>query len=329
LVLYGQKRLSDYNRAMKAYPLKFRPIYKQRIWGGQKLHDFFDRNLPAGEKIGESWELSDLPEDKSVIANGELKGLTLNEAIKKYPKEITGDKNFKLPFPLLIKFIDAEDILSIQVHPDEKTCKKLGKGEPKTECWYIINAEAGAFIYKGLKKGVTKKQFAEAIDNGTVEEFVQKVYVKAGECHYLPAGTVHTMGPGLMVAEIQTPSDTTYRVFDFNRVDEMGKSRPLHIEEALESIHFENRDELPVTTVGRLVSSRYFKVDKGHQAAGCEMLLSAGIMKVLIITSGKGRIKSGDEDATEFKAGDCLLVPADYEGAAVFEKETEYLTVTI
>jgi mannose-6-phosphate isomerase len=281
----------------------------------------------------------------------------LNQAIKKYPKEITGDKDFKLPFPLLIKFIDAEDILSIQVHPDEETCKKLGKGEPKTECWYIIDAAPGSFIYKGLKKGVTKKQFADAIDNGTVEELVQKVYVQAGECHYLPAGTVHTMGPGLMVAEIQTPSDTTYRVFDFNRVDENGKNRPLHIKQALESIHFENREwfdsahhrELPATTVGRLVSSRYFKVDKGHQAAGCEMLLSAGIMKVLIITSGKGRIKSGDENAAlsaglssvalakeeakakaeEFKAGDCLLVPAGYEGAAVFEKETEYLTVTI
>jgi mannose-6-phosphate isomerase len=328
-VFYGQKRLSDYNRAMKAYPLQFRPIYKQRIWGGQKLRDFFGRELPAGEKIGESWELSDLPEDKSVITNGELAGLTLNGAIKKYPKEITGDENFKLPFPLLIKFIDAEDILSIQVHPDEEICKKLGKGEPKTECWYIIDAESGSFIYKGLKKGVTKKQFAEAIDNGTAEHLVQRVYVKAGECHYLPAGTVHTMGPGLIVAEIQTPSDTTYRVFDFNRVDEMGKSRPLHIKEALESIHFENRDELPVTTVGRLVNSKYFKVDKGHQAAGCEMLLSAGIMKVLIITSGKGMIKSGDEDAAEFKAGDCLLVPAGYEGAAVFEKETEYLTVTL
>ncbi len=314
---------------MKAYPLQFKPIYKQRIWGGQKLRDFFGKELPASEKIGESWELSDLPQNKSVIANGELAGLTLNAAIKKYPNEITGDKDFTLPFPLLIKFIDAEDILSIQVHPDEEICKKLGKGEPKTECWYIINAESGSFIYKGLKKGVTKKQFAEAIDNGTAEQLVQRVYVKAGECHYLPAGTIHTMGPGLIVAEIQTPSDTTYRVFDFNRLDENGKPRPLHIKEALKSIHFENRDELPATTVGRLVSSKYFKVDKGHQAAGCEMLLSAGKMKVLIITSGKGRIKSGDEGAEEFKAGDCLLVPADYEGAAVFEKETEYLTVTI
>jgi mannose-6-phosphate isomerase len=320
---------------MKAYPLQFKPIYKQRIWGGQKLRSAcggFGRELPADKKIGESWELSDLPEDKSVIINGELAGLTLNAAIKKYPNEIMGDKDFKLPFPLLIKFINAEDILSIQVHPDEETCKKLGKGEPKTECWYIINAESGSFIYKGLKKGVTKKQFAEAIDNGTVEEFVQKVYVKAGECHYLPAGTIHTMGPGLIVAEIQTPSDTTYRVFDFNRVDENGKSRPLHIKQALESIHFENRESAeggPVTTVGRLVNCKYFNVDKGHQAAGCEMLLSAGKMKVLIFIGGQCRIESPEQESLQSKAGDCLLVPADYEGAAVFEKETEYLTVTL
>ena len=314
---------------MKAYPLKFRPIYKRRIWGGQKLRDFFGKELPAGQKIGESWELSDLPEDKSVIANGELAGLTLNAAIRKFPKEITGDENFSLPFPLLIKFIDAEDILSIQVHPDEQTCKRMGKGEPKTECWIVLYAGPGAFIYKGLKKGVTKERFSKAIAERNVEELVQKVNVKAGECHYLPAGTVHTMGPGLIVAEIQTPSDTTYRVFDFNRVDETGKPRPLHIEEALESIHFKNPDKLPVTTVGRLVDCKYFKVDKGHQACDCELLMSAGEMKVLIITSGKGRIESSDKDAKEFKSGDCLLVPAGYEGAAVFEKETEYLTVMI
>ena len=125
---------------MNLYPLKFEPIYKKRIWGGQKLREVFNKDIPPFEKIGESWELADLPDDKSVIANGELAGQTLNSAIKKYPKEITGDKNFSGHFPLLIKFLDAEDILSVQVHPDSQTCRRMGKGKPKTECWYIISA---------------------------------------------------------------------------------------------------------------------------------------------------------------------------------------------
>ncbi|MCX5637914.1 MAG: hypothetical protein NTX52_09520 [Planctomycetota bacterium] len=163
---------------MKAYPLKFKPIYKQRIWGGQKLREVFGKDIPAGEKIGESWEIADLPEDKSVIANGELAGRTLGWAIEKYPKEIMGDKDFRGSFPLLIKFLDAEDVLSVQVHPDKETCRRLGKGEPKTECWYIVSAADGAMIYKGLKKGVTREKFAEAIKKGSVAQMLAKVTVK-------------------------------------------------------------------------------------------------------------------------------------------------------
>jgi mannose-6-phosphate isomerase len=312
------------------YPLKFEPIYKKRIWGGQKLREVFNKNIPPFEKIGESWELADLPDDKSVIANGELAGRTLAEAIEKYPREITGDENFSVPFPLLIKFLDAEDILSVQVHPDEQTCRRMGKGEPKTECWYIISAVNGAVIYKGLKEGVSKGEFVEAIKKGKVAEFLAKVPVKAGQCHFLPAGTCHSIGAGLLIAEIQTPSDTTYRVFDFNRVDDTGKPRPLHIQEALESIHFDaSGDNLSITTVGRLVDCEYFKVDKGHQAEGCELLLSPGEMKTLIILTGFGTILAADGNPVEFKAGDCILIPAAYEGAMRFGADTEYLKVII
>ncbi len=314
---------------MKIYPLKFRPIYKQRIWGGQKLREVFDKDLPAGEKIGESWELADLPEDKSVIANGELAGHTLQSAIGKYPKEITGDKNFPGTFPLLIKFLDAQDILSVQVHPDPETCLRMGRGEPKTECWYIISTEPGAVIYKGLKDGVTKKQFAEAIEKGNVADMLVKISVEVGQCHFLPSGTTHSIGPGLLIAEIQMPSDTTYRVFDWNRLDDTGKSRDLHIEEALESIHFDSSgDNLSVTTMGRLVDCEYFKVDKGRQGKNCELLLSPGQMKTLIIISGFGTILGGG-DEVEFKAGDTLLIPAIYEGVMRFVYDTQYLTVTI
>jgi mannose-6-phosphate isomerase len=313
---------------MKMYPLKFKPIYKSRIWGGRKIETFLSKKLPAGKKIGESWEISDLPEDKSIIANGELAGLTLEQAIQKYPQEITGDKNFKLPFPLLIKFIDAEDILSIQVHPDEQTCKKMGKGEPKTECWYVLYAEKDAFIYKGLKKGVTKKQFQEAVGSGTVEQLLQKVFVKPGQCHYLPAGTVHTLSPGLIIAEIQTPSDTTYRIFDFNRLDKNGKPRPLHIEDALESIHFDNPEKLPVTTAGVLADGKYFKIVKGKWKAGCEKI-EMGQMKVIILLSGNGKITTNEDKTEAFTAGDVLLIPAYYDGTAICEQDTEHLIVTL
>ena len=315
---------------MKAYPLKFKPIYKQRIWGGQKLREVFDKDLPPFEKIGESWELADLPDDKSVISNGELAGQTLCSAIEKYPKEITGNEDFSGPFPLLIKLLDAQDILSVQVHPDPETCRRMSKGEPKTECWYIISAEPDAVIYKGLKEGVTKEQFAEAIKKGNVADMLKKVLVEPGECHFLPAGTAHAIGPGLLIAEIQMPSDTTYRVFDWNRVDETGKARKLHIEEALESIHFDaSGDNLSVTTVGRLVDCEYFKVNKGRQGKDCELLLSPGQVKTLIIISGFGTIPGAGVEPVEFKAGDTLLIPAVYEGVMRFADDTEYLTVTI
>jgi len=315
---------------MKPYPLKFRPIYKQRIWGGQKLREFFNKDIPPFEKIGESWELADLPGDKSVITNGGLAGEALNLAIEKYPKEITGDENFSGPFPLLIKFLDAEDTLSVQVHPDPQTCRRMNTGVPKTECWYIVSAIPGAVIYKGLKKGVTKNQFAEAIEKGSVAEMLARVPVEAGQCHFLPAGTAHSIGAGLLIAEIQTPSDTTYRVFDWNRVDDAGKARQLHIEEALESIHFDaSGDNLSVTTVGQLADCEYFKIDKGHQAKSCEAILSSGKMKTLIILAGFGIILGAEGNPVEFKAGDCLLVPAVYEGAVRFAADTQYLTVTI
>ncbi|MBA7477050.1 Mannose-6-phosphate isomerase ManA [subsurface metagenome] len=271
-----------------------------------------------------------MPDDKSVISNGELAGKTLSWAIQNYPKEITGDENFSPPFPLLIKFLDAEDILSVQVHPDEQTCERLGKGEPKTECWYIISAEPGAVIYKGLKRGVSKDKFAEAIKDGSVAELLVEVAVEAGQCHFLPAGTAHSIGAGLLIAEIQTPSDTTYRVFDFNRVGDNGKPRQLHIEEALESIHFDaSEDNLSVTTTGRLVDCKYFKIDKGHQAENCELLLSPGKMKTMVILTGFGTILGAEGNPVEFKAGDTLLIPFVYEGAIRFTADTQYLTITI
>jgi mannose-6-phosphate isomerase len=314
-------------KIMKTYPLKFRPIYKERIWGGTRLAGLFGKPLPSGAKIGESWELSDLPGDESVIESGELAAMTIGEAARMYPAEIVGSKDFAGQFPLLLKLLDAEDVLSVQVHPDEEACRRRGKGQPKTECWYIISAAKGSVIYKGLKPGVTRVAFEAAVADGTVADLLNKIVVVPGECHLLPAGTPHAIGAGLVIAEVQTPSDTTYRVFDWNRVDATGKPRESHVQDAMESIHF-GYHELPVTTVGRLVDTQYFKVDKGHQSSGSEVLLT-GRMRVLMFVQGQGRIISQGAEPVEFAAGQTLLIPAAFEGVCICGTETEYLTISL
>lgn len=318
------------------YPLKFQPIYKERIWGGTLLREVFGRETPAGKRIGESWELTDLPEDprqknagagKSVISNGPFAGQTLESVVRKYPEEITGSKQ-PGQFPLLIKLLDCGDVLSVQVHPDEETCKRMGKGDFKAECWYIVRANPKAVIYKGFREGVTKESFLNAVKEGAVEQTLRKIEVVAGQCFYVPAGIPHALGPGLLIAEIQTPSDTTFRVFDWNRVDETGNPRALHINEAIESIHFGRQDyKFSATTTGRLIDSRFFKVDKEQHKPDSEVLVSNGQMKILIFLTGSGTI-AGPNYMVDFKPGETLLIPAAYTGNMRFTAETECLAVT-
>lgn len=309
---------------MNFYPLKFKPIYKELIWGGNKLKKFFGKDIPQGKKIGESWELADLPNDKSVITNGDFAGKTISEILQKFSLQITGQKNYKPPFGLLIKFIDACEILSVQVHPDKDAVRRLKAGTPKTECWYIIDCEPDSFIYKGLKEGTTKEQFSDSIQKGTCADFLVKVPVKTGQCHFLPAGTAHAIGPGILIAEIQTPSDTTFRVFDWNRLQN-GKSRPLHIRQALESINFNQKSvDLPVTTNGRLVDTEFFKIDKIAAQEGAKKEVFEGVMKVIIIIKGSGQIKS-DNSQTDFSKGQTILIPAAFSGNIHFNENTEYL----
>lgn len=316
---------------MDIYPLQFEPIFKERIWGGQKLKELYGKDLPSDIPIGESWELADLPEDKSVVTNGPLAGQSIDQVIAQLETQITGKADYQPSFPLLIKLLDAREKLSVQVHPDAETCKRTGTGEPKTECWYILDAPADGAIYKGLVPGTTREQFTEAIENGTCQEYLQKVPVTPGECHFLPSGICHAIGTGLVIAEIQQPSDTTYRVFDWNRVDPAtGKGRQLHIDQALESIHFDQScDNLSVNTIGRLVDAPEFIVDKGHQTPGCKVLFDPGQMKVLIILSGSGQIIGKDHPPVDLNPSQTLLIPAAYEGVMQFEKDTEYLTVTV
>jgi len=294
------------------------------------MREVFAKPLPAGEKIGESWEIADLPEGRSSIGNGEFRGRTLGSVVRRHTEAITGNKHFSEPFPLLIKILDAQDVLSVQVHPDAEACRRMRKGNLKTECWYVIDAEPGAVIYKGFRTPITKERLAQAVREGTAAELLAAVPVSPGECHLIPAGTVHSLGAGLLIAEVQTPSDTTYRVFDWNRLDDSGRPRPLHVEEALESIHFDVTPErLPVTTVGRLVDCEYFKVDKGHRNEGGEVFLSRGCMRTFVFVTGSGTVLSRMAEPVDFAAGDCLVIPAAFEGAMHFDQDTEYLTVTI
>ena len=226
------------------YPLKFKPFFKEKIWGGAKIKNILHRPVANMTHCGESWEISAIEDNVSVVDNGFLADENdLNELIEVYMGELLGDKvydQYGLGFPLLIKYIDATDDLSVQVHPDDKLAQERYGMNGKTEIWYVIQADEGAGLYVGFKEGVTRVQYCDAVDAGTVDQLLNFYPVKPGDLFFIPAGTVHAIGKGVLLAEIQQPSDVTYRIFDWNRVDAQGNSRELHVDEAFDAIHFEN-----------------------------------------------------------------------------------------
>lgn len=225
---------------MKFYPLQFEPIFKERIWGGDKLNTLLHK--PITSKItGESWELSVVEGDVSVIANGESKGKSLTTLIDEYPNEILGTevyKRFGTKFPLLFKYLDAKENLSIQVHPNDELAKKRHNSFGKTEMWYIMQADEDARIIVGFKEKSNPDEYLENLKNKTVLSILDDVKVKSGDVFFLETGTVHAIGAGLVVAEIQQTSDITYRIYDFDRVDANGNTRELHVDLALEAINY-------------------------------------------------------------------------------------------
>lgn len=220
------------------YPLTFQPIFKERVWGGRRLEQLYGKSLPPGVPIGESWEISDRPGDVSVIKNGPLAGRDLHWLVEQHGKDLLGDAGLQGGrFPLLVKILDAREKLSLQVHPPATKAAELG-GEPKTEMWFIADAAPGAELYAGFRRGVTREQFERKIREGTVADCFHRVPVKAGDAMFLPSGRVHAIGAGLVIFEIQQNSDTTYRVFDWNRLGLDGNPRTLHVAESLASIDF-------------------------------------------------------------------------------------------
>jgi len=252
------------------YPLKFESILKERIWGGNALAEIYHKTDDTETKLGESWEISDLDEDISVVANGFLAENDLRELIETYMGELVGDSVFDkngLGFPLLIKLIDAQDDLSVQVHPDDTLAQQRYEQNGKTEIWYVIHADENAGIYVGFNKPVEKQDYIDAVMRKEVALLLQFYPVKKGDLFFIPAGTVHALGKGVRVAEIQQPSDITYRIFDWNRVDDTGMPRELHVAEALDAIHFNENEKYKIeyeekfNTTSTLFRSEFFNIN--------------------------------------------------------------------
>ncbi len=301
------------------YPIKFTPIVKDKIWGGKRLEKKFGKESGKLPNIGESWELSGVPGDVSVISNGYLAGKTLNEVIAQFKEQLVGKRVYAKSgdnFPLLFKLIDANDDLSIQVHPNDEVAGKRHNSLGKTEMWYVLDAEKDAYLIIGFKKNTTKKEYLTALEKGEVESLLQKVPVQAGDVFFIPAGLVHAIGKGVMIAEIQETSDITYRIFDFNRKDDQGNERELHTDLALDVIDFK-ASKNPKTEYAsklneevELVKCEYFttnllEINKSKH-------FHYGHMETFVVymcLQGKVEISGGTSNVMVEK-GDTVLIPA-------------------
>jgi mannose-6-phosphate isomerase len=290
----------------KMYPIKFKPIYKERIWGGTNLTAVFGRKI-SGDHIGESWELSSHSNGTSIVENGYLAGKNLNELITEYKEQLMGKKfaNDKY-FPLLIKILDANDNLSIQVHPDDEYAHRVEGEAGKTEAWYVIHAKENAHIIYGLKNNITKEDFNKAIENNKIDDAVKRVPVKAGDMIFVPAGMIHALLDGVMVYEVQQNSDTTYRVYDYDRVGDDGKKRELHIEKALEVIDFTEQPSCIFT--GNSINCQYFSMEK-LSIAGEKHEMTKEQFIIYCVIAGSGEIQY-KESIVCLSPGDTVLIPA-------------------
>ncbi|HKS31441.1 MAG TPA: type I phosphomannose isomerase catalytic subunit [Chthoniobacterales bacterium] len=291
-------------------PIVFQPIFQERIWGGRKLEALFGKNIPASKRIGESWEIVDRPEAQSMVRDGPLAGRSLHDLWVNFREKVFGEvsdgpSRIGVPrFPLLIKLIDAREKLSLQVHPTEVVAESLG-GEAKTEFWYVAAADPGAEIYAGLRENMARAQFEQALRSGTIAECVHSIPVKQGDAMFLPSGRFHSIGAGNVLIEIQQNSDTTYRVFDWNRVDDKGQPRSLHIEEALQCIDFDDvAPRLVEPEDDVLITHRLFVVEKWNVKSKREVAPRGQYAIVCCLT---GSLRCGVANLTP---GEFFLVPA-------------------
>jgi mannose-6-phosphate isomerase len=301
-------------------PLTFKPLYMQRVWGGRELERVYGRALPDQMPYGESWEIVDRENEQSVIDEGPFAGKTLHDLWIRHRTEVFGEGYESHPrFPILIKILDARDDLSIQVHPPVERAAKTA-GEPKTEMWYIAEREPGAKLYVGLKQGVTRADFERAIAEGTVADRVHAIEPQPGDSIFIPSGRLHAIGAGFLIHEIQQNSDTTYRVFDWNRMGLDGKPRELHVAESLASIDFDDFEPGMDTPDGDVLAScPYFRTERKFPKAG-ETIGNAGPGRFSILSIVEGSLES--TAGRRFAKGSFMLMPRDAAPLRVLEAST-------
>ena len=302
------------------YPLKFEPILKEIIWGGGDICRF--KNLqPLRSGIGESWELSHVKNNVSIVANGKLKGRSLGEIIDVFQEKLLGKKvieRFGTTFPLLIKFIDAREPLSVQVHPDDRLAKQRHNSFGKTEMWYVINAAPGAYLYSGFAQAITPDEYVRSLEDDTFINYLQRHNVKSGDVFFLPAGRVHAIGAGCFIAEIQQTSDITYRIYDYNRKDATGNPRELHTDLAKDAIDYALYSDYKFNYISGqqpvqpLVFCPYFTTNLIEGKKGDTIQTSHPDSFSIYICLG-GNIKLSDENGCfiEIRQGETVLFPAE------------------
>lgn len=311
--------------AQLSQPLVFQPLFMERIWGGRRLETLYGKRLPPGVPIGESWELVDRPEAQSVVDSGPWRGRTLNDLWTTERRGVFGAISDAPRFPLLIKLLDASDKLSVQVHPPAEAAVELG-GEPKTEFWYIADATPASELYVGVKQETSRETFAMAIKNGAAEQQLHRVSVARGDAMFLPSGRVHAIGSGNVIFEIQQNSDTTYRVFDWNRLDNRGAPRTLHIEESLRCINFDDCEPALTSARGEeLVRHQLFNVEKWSLEAPRK---DVAFGEFAIVCCIAGSVTCA---GVTISAGSLFLLPASLPDRTLHpaSSETELLRITI
>jgi mannose-6-phosphate isomerase len=304
------------------YPLKFAPVFKDKIWGGQKIKTSLGLDFSPLSNCGEVWALSGVSDCQTVISNGFLEGNELNEVLEIYMDELVGEKayaRYANEFPILIKFIDANDWLSIQVHPDDALAARRNIGSGKTEMWYILDADPKAELIAGFNRKMNETTYLESFNQKQLKEVLNFEKVKKGDVFFIPSGRVHALGPGILLAEIQQTSDTTYRIYDWDRVDSEGKSRELHTGLALESIDFSPVDSYrtnykhAVNKPATLVNCPFFTtnlLEIDREIAKDYTALDSFV--IYICVEGEVAVKTGDESVS-LKAGEVILLPAVIE----------------
>jgi mannose-6-phosphate isomerase len=311
---------------LELYPLTFRTIYKDKIWGGEKINSFLGKDFSPLPNCGETWEVSGVEGNISVVAQGRLEGKLLTELISTYKGDLVGDKvfdQFGTEFPLLIKFIDANQDLSIQVHPDDTLAKKRHNSFGKTEMWYVMQADEGSSLISGFNQPLDKEKYLEKFNAGQLTDILNREEVQDHDVFFLPAGRVHTIGKGLLIAEIQQTSDITYRIYDFDRMDASGNKRELHVEEALDAIDYHYYEDYKTGYTEKpnhrneLVNCQYFITNKLTLDTAFDASLSVDSFRIYLCLEGDTAIIT-DSGTLRLTKGDVTLVPASL-GKVEFE----------